>query len=128
MKAYTDLEQSRKLAEFLPIESADMYYCYGMDIHTKKWDYDIVPTIIDASNQINIGDIPCWSLAPLMKIINSIDGFYPGIDAQVGEDNEWQICMFSYKTGCLDETAVINKDLLNACYEMIIKLNELKML
>ena len=26
MKAYTDLEQSRKLAEILPIESADMYY------------------------------------------------------------------------------------------------------
>lgn len=26
MKAYTDLEQSKKLAEILPIESADMYY------------------------------------------------------------------------------------------------------
>ena len=26
MKIATDLEQSKKLAEFLPIESADMYY------------------------------------------------------------------------------------------------------
>ena len=28
MKSYTDLEQSKKLAEILPIESADMYYQY----------------------------------------------------------------------------------------------------
>jgi len=26
MKSYTDIEQSKKLAEFLPIESADMAY------------------------------------------------------------------------------------------------------
>lgn len=26
IKAYTDLEQSKKLAEILPVESADMYY------------------------------------------------------------------------------------------------------
>ena len=29
MKIYTGLEQSHKLAEFLPIESADMYWDYG---------------------------------------------------------------------------------------------------
>jgi hypothetical protein len=27
MKTYTDLEQSKKLAEILPIESADMFFC-----------------------------------------------------------------------------------------------------
>ena len=69
MKSYTDIEQSKLLAKILPLESADMYYCYGMDIHTKKWDYDIVPTIIDASNQIDIGDIPCWSLSALSEFI-----------------------------------------------------------
>lgn len=26
MKAHTDLEQSKKLAEFLPIESVDLWY------------------------------------------------------------------------------------------------------
>ena len=26
MKVYTDISQSKKLAEILPIESADMYY------------------------------------------------------------------------------------------------------
>ena len=32
MKSYTDLEQSRKLAEILPLESADMIYIPMMDI------------------------------------------------------------------------------------------------
>lgn len=31
MKAYTDIEQSKKLAEILPIESADMYYFRQID-------------------------------------------------------------------------------------------------
>ena len=29
IKSYTDLEQSRKLAEILPLESADMFYVAG---------------------------------------------------------------------------------------------------
>lgn len=70
MKSYTDLEQSKKLAEFLPIESADMYYCYGMNIHTKGWSFDDTPTIIDNSNRIDVhADIPCWSLAALSEFI-----------------------------------------------------------
>ena len=72
MKSYTDLEQSKKLAEILPIESADMYYCYGMNIYTKGWSFDDTPTIIDNSNQIDVhADIPCWSLAALMKLLPS---------------------------------------------------------
>jgi len=71
MKSYTDLYQSKKLAEFLPPESADMYYCYGMDIHTKEWSFDDTPTIIDNSNRIDVhADIPCWSLAALLELLN----------------------------------------------------------
>ena len=29
IKAYTDLEQSKKLAEILPLETADMFYVAG---------------------------------------------------------------------------------------------------
>lgn len=72
MKSYTNLEQSKKLAEILPIDSVDMYYCYGMDIHTKEWSFDSTPTIIDNSNQIDVhADIPCWSLAALINILPS---------------------------------------------------------
>lgn len=33
MKSYTDIEQSKKLAEILPIESADMRYAPFGDAH-----------------------------------------------------------------------------------------------
>lgn len=69
-KICTSIEQSQKLIELgIDVNTADMYYCYGMDIHTKKWDYDIVPTIIDASNQIDVSDIPAWSLTALLKLM-----------------------------------------------------------
>ena len=58
MKSYTDLEQSKKLAEFLPLETADMYYWCGEDLRIgshKAMDLDY--------------DIPCWSLAALFNML-----------------------------------------------------------
>ena len=67
MKSYTDLEQSRKLAEFLPLESADMYYTPPLvKGHTayiphlkRKFpiDWDIEQAI------------PCWSLTALFSVL-----------------------------------------------------------
>ena len=60
IKSYTDLGQSRKLAEFLPLESADMYWDYDHSIYTGKYKY--YPMVMD-------GHIPCWSLAALLEIL-----------------------------------------------------------
>lgn len=74
MKAFTDIEQSKKLAEILPIESADMHYAtwtildnefivspnQGNTIKSLQEDY---------GNQI----IPCWSLAALLGVIKPIN-------------------------------------------------------
>lgn len=109
IKAYTDLEQSKKLADILPIESADMYYCYGMDIHTKKWDYDIVPTIIDTSNQIDIGDIPCWSLAALLRLIPNFNMLKRTIE-----------CRIETPRHSIDKAC----DLVDAAFEMVCWLKE----
>lgn len=117
MKSYTNLEQSKKLAEILSPESADMYYCYGMDIHTKKWDYDTVPTIIDASNQIDIGDIPCWSLAALFGIIRETIGY-----TVYGVNNVYMSCDLGDKPWKL-ETEVYDNEV-DVCYNMILKLQE----
>ena len=123
IKSYTDISQSKKLAEILPLESADM-----------MWTYDFT---VDDINGINViseflkleeKDVPAWSLAALLNILNSIDGWYPGIDAQVGEDNLWRICMFSYETGSDISTAATNKELVDTCYEVIIKLKEKNLL
>ena len=125
IKSYTDLEQSRKLSEILPLESADMYYCYGMDIHTKKWEYDITPTVIDESNQIDIDDIPCWSLAALLNYLSEIK---PQVYTPVlfPSESKWILQFAEYSHGNVYEVSCDNP--IDACVKMIEKLNELKML
>lgn len=59
MKAFTDIEESRKLAEFLPIESADMCYYYKDD----------KPQLTPYSEHNNRYYIPCYSLAVLLSVI-----------------------------------------------------------
>ena len=67
MKSYTDLEQSKKLAETLPLESADMWY-HG---HSSSWeserkyDNDACPFHSMSPNW----DKPCWSLAALLGVL-----------------------------------------------------------
>ena len=66
MKSYTDLEQSKKLAEFLPIESADMRYTPIGDIHPWVWEGN--PKLLETDST------PCWSLAALLGVLpNSTD-------------------------------------------------------
>ena len=71
MKAFTDIEQSRKLAEFLPIESADMFYRdNGIDVKL-MWEHN-------AQKVTN----PCWSLTALLaqmpcsELVSSNDNRY----------------------------------------------------
>ena len=61
MKSYTDLEQSRKLADILPLESADMYYINSSvgKIHIGGWKDEMHDE----------DDLPCWSLAALLAIL-----------------------------------------------------------
>ena len=120
IKSFTDLEQSKKLAEILPLESADMFYCYGMDIDSKKWDYDTVPTIIDADNQTDIGDILCWSLTALFGVLPFVDFTMPQL---IGTPKTLYRCMYNDN---LKSHAHDNP--IDACYEMILKLNELNLL
>ena len=107
MKSYTDLEQSRKLAEFLPLESADMQWFL-------EEDYGIVQ--IKEGLQDWGGDctIPCWSLAALL-------GVFPMV---VGRDLDMYCCWQNSKN--LHSKHYDNP--VDACYEMIIKLHERKIL
>lgn len=61
MKAYTNIEQSKKLAEILPIESADMYYPYDLD-ENKLLSIPIV------KDDYSMPCINCWSLAALIDV------------------------------------------------------------
>ena len=81
MKSFTDIEQSKKLAEILPIESADMWWAERYEGHTTMdFQYVIEETpyyylslkkpSIDNYSQDVINDIPCWSLAALLNILD----------------------------------------------------------
>ena len=67
MKSFTDIEQSKKLAEILPLESADMYY------YTVNGDIYKTPNMIERIDDLDVDDksIPCWSLAALMDMLPS---------------------------------------------------------
>ena len=112
MKSYTDIEQSKKLAEILPSESADMFYCYGMDIDTKVWSFDSIPTIIDADNQIDIGDIPCWSLASLLNFLPMWT-----LDSSEGPDKQFRL-------HCKGHFSEWRDNPVDVCYETIIRLHK----
>ena len=55
MKSYTDIEQSKKLAEILPLESADMYYQYVLPKSDKIMYNPILGNSIDALEWYNKG-------------------------------------------------------------------------
>ena len=127
MKSYTDLEQSKKLAEFLPLESADMSYVY--DRHLDKL-YGDTPYVIDYKVLNENVDIPCWSLAALFNYLREID-FFPEIDA-----DELTVTMSinyvnNHEAKRLTPVQTITikaENFIDACYEMILKLNERKLL
>lgn len=73
MKSYTDLEQSRKLAEILPLESADMVYIPIMDIDSmSNSGFLNIPECYSVNEFKNstVKPLTCWSLAALMDVLD----------------------------------------------------------
>ena len=123
IKSYTDLEQSRKLAEILPAESANMYYTPPLvKGHTTYIPHlkRRLPIDLDIEQAI-----PCWSLAALLDILPILDNRSPVISKTF--DGTYRVLYHSTAY----ESAILTSDYgnpIDACYEMILKLNELKML
>ena len=126
MKSYTDLGQSKKLAEILPLESADMIwygtYC-GMDsqYHLLSGEYNEFGLI--AINKefcktlFRLGDehvdwLPCWSLAALLDIL-------PHGKALIHDKGN-----LGYKCICNNIDTYFHNNPVDACVELIVKLKE----
>ena len=116
IKSFTDIEQSKKLAKILSTESADMkILSFGIDIKRR-----VVP--IDDIAVLNREDeIPCWSLAALLGVIRETTGY-----TLYGVNNVYMSCDLGDKHWKL-ETEVYDNEI-DACYEMVVRLHELKML
>ena len=139
MKAHTDLEQSKKLAEILPLESADHHYVRKVtDFMGKpvdgKWSIPKYgcPNSEHANymvqNFTSYEVIPCWSLAALLDQLE---------DVICDEDgNEWELVLkkenvqydIYYLNICGEQDNIeldhFYDDLVDCCYEMILKLKE----
>ena len=124
MKAYTDLEQSKKLAEILPLESADNYYSW----HDER--YYVVNKDCPYPYSLK-AKIPCWSLASLLEQLHyevcDDDGYSTYL--QINKDDDMYQLEYTDPSEILESIETDRYEhFVDACYEMILKLNELKML
>ena len=132
MKSYTDFKQSKKLAEILPLESADMVLLHEEPYETSDSKFDglhqalCVPfSKYDKSwrqKYKNISYFPCWSLAALLDILD-----YPQLskDKLGSGKTGWMVSV--YHDNCRYDSCWHNNSI-DACYEMIIKLKDLNLL
>lgn len=127
MKAYTDLSQSKKLAEILPLESADMIYMPMMDIDSMSNSRFFNIPECYPFNEFKDSDtkpLPCWSLAALLEAIPKCIGDYNIFRMDI---NDIDASMWYDKIGYGVNTEfpdVTKASAVDACYEMIVKLKE----
>lgn len=141
IKSYTDLEQSKRLAEILPLESADMRYGYiaPYDYSDRMYDggYDEIPYPKDfliknpnfSANEYD-AELPCWSLAALINLLPSSLKDETGIEFSLSMDKEY-IEYSNHNFSSLYSTYMHtcgNDNLIDACYEMILELKKLNLL
>ena len=107
MKAFTDIEQSKKLAEILPLESADMFYDqYGVTRNGKPKE-----------RYSDYHQLPVWSLAALLDALPQSIIYTPN-----------QVLAGYCCKNIIHDLETYGDNPIDACVEMIVKLNELKML
>lgn len=128
MKAYTDIEQSKKLAEFLPLESADGFYESILNPITKEWDDILVAGTEWASSDVVT---PAWSLAALMSVIPKEEGSCTSLsfgyyDVEGNYTSSW-LCCYEKEGESTDDYIIETipaDNPIDCCYEMILKLKE----
>lgn len=122
VRGYTTIEQSRKLAEILPLESADMYYPWYIeeDGDTIESGHRITTPNVGnfTTHKVNKMILPCWSFAVLLGVI-------PGPDLVQNSEKTWLIRSWINSYPC---SVGGYSNPVDACVEMIIKLNELNLL
>ncbi len=125
IKSYTDILQSRKLAEILPLESADMFYVY--DRHLNKL-YGDTPYVNGYKVLNENVDIPCWSLTALLKVIPKNIKDFNVLRIDINE-KDFSIWYDNIGYGVNTELPDITMECpIDACVTMIEKLHELKFL
>ena len=147
-KITTDIFQSKKLAEILPLESADMRYGYiaPYDYSDRMYDggYDEIPYPKDffiknpnfSANEYD-AELHCWSLASLLGVLpQSITKYIEGENCQrtfhLNLFRSYYHCVsYSFTPSVNDDNTLycIGRDnWVDACVAMVEKLYELNLL
>jgi hypothetical protein len=138
MKEFTDVEQSKKLQEILPLESANMYYRYILPKsnkieHTPKYGNPAEALEWYNKGYTKFGKeplslkeycIPCWSLAALMEILNGAAFTRDGTAPECYEAT----IFYTDEAPTLKRMTCTGTSYVDACYNMIKKLNEMNIL
>jgi len=140
IKSYTNIEQSKKLAEILPLESADMYYmetsCNNYTIGAlQRLEKDMLLKQAEYYKMF-----PCWSLAALFGVLRihttptafSINISVPSLTKtkdgySITYVGDYRI-MESNNNNIESPIKIVADNSIDACVEMIIKLHEMNLL
>jgi hypothetical protein len=133
MKSYTDISQSRKLAEILPLESADMSWyketeMFPFELHTLPYSRHFVRN--DGGDEL----IPCWTVAAIIELLpHDIKGYnlmiyksYCPNEKNFAYELSYEGDFSEYGLSILASASSI--ELIDACVEMITRLHEQKLL
>ena len=82
------------------------------------WGCNTFEELKDRENKF-VHFIPCWSLTALLSVLN-----FPSLTQN--KENKWEVCVFDHDNDDYIEKTASNP--VDACYEMILKLNELNLL
>ena len=133
MKAYTDLEQSKKLVEILPIESADCFWDYDemQKFHRISWFEDGYNK--ESQLMLNENNVCAWSLAALFGVLpTTIGNLFEKNALRLRMDkgeNDFNIWYENFDCGDVAEGFDVREgNPIDACFEMILNLNKQKLL
>ena len=116
-KNYTDIEQSKKLAYILSLDSSDGWWT-ALNWQETEYYIEVKQDGINKPKKY----IPCWSFTALFNILP--DGTDIMKD-KTDTENEKYMCSVGVKGEVL---YTFGSNPIDVCYEMVLRLHELKML
>ena len=120
-KIYTSIEQSNKLIELgIDINTADMYQWHnGQRYYVETKEH----------NDFQKSDIPTWNLSALLELMPKIHEERPKLDTGMIQTEKYYV-EYPYHESTKNDwySTKLCDSAVDACYEMILKLNELNLL